>query len=83
MDIAGHHRVDESAICTKEANGWPDEVYAPSAIPFSDNYPMPKEMTLKNIEYVKAKFVECVERCKQIGCELDQRPCRPMSGHRC
>ncbi|KAG8887210.1 hypothetical protein FRB98_000372 [Tulasnella sp. 332] len=67
VDIAGHHRVNANSVCSKEENGWPDEVYGPSAIPFSDTYPMPKAMTLENIEHVKVKFVECVERCKQIG----------------
>ncbi|KAG8886450.1 hypothetical protein FRB98_001269 [Tulasnella sp. 332] len=66
-DIVGRNRVDASLICMKEEGGWPDEVYAPSAIPFSSKYPMPKAMTLKDIEYVKAKFVESVERCKQVG----------------
>ncbi|KAG9000531.1 hypothetical protein FRB94_005381 [Tulasnella sp. JGI-2019a] len=67
MDINNHHRINNNSVCSKEENGWPDNVYGPSAIKFSDNYPMPKAMTLEDIEHVKTKFVESVERCKQIG----------------
>src|SRR6476660_8817854 len=28
-----------------EEGGWPDNVWAPSAIPFSETYPQPKELT--------------------------------------
>jgi len=30
MDITGHHRVDANSVCSKEENGWPDEVYGPA-----------------------------------------------------
>lgn len=68
IDVMGHHRnKDGSAIATKEEGGWPDEVYAPSAIPFSDTYPLPKPLTLEQIDNLKVKWVEAVERCKEIG----------------
>lgn len=37
--------VSMNATATEEIGGWPNEVYAPSAIPFNDAYPNPKEMS--------------------------------------
>lgn len=42
-------------------------VQAPSAIPFSDTYPQPKEMTAAKIEELKQAFSDAVERCKKAG----------------
>ncbi|KAL0951519.1 hypothetical protein HGRIS_008204 [Hohenbuehelia grisea] len=50
-----------------EDGGWPDEVYAPSDIPFNTDHPFPKEMSEEHLQYVEDAFVAAVERCKQIG----------------
>lgn len=42
-------------------------VQAPSAIPFSETYPVPKEMTSAKIEELKQAFTDAVERCKKAG----------------
>lgn len=52
---------------TKELNGWPDNVWAPSAIPWSDSYPHPKEMTLADIEEFKSSYKAAVKRALAIG----------------
>ncbi|KAH6869432.1 hypothetical protein B0T10DRAFT_594690 [Thelonectria olida] len=59
-----------NATATKEVGGWPDEVYAPSAIPFNDMYPRPKEMTLEQIEAFKAAFVEATKRAVKAGFDV-------------
>ncbi|KAI5453560.1 hypothetical protein NCC49_005386 [Naganishia albida] len=55
------------SVASKEAGGWPDNVQAPSAIPFSPEYPVPQEMTAAKIEELKQAFKDAVERCKKAG----------------
>ena len=57
------------AVATKEVNGWPDEVYAPSAVPYSEKLPFPKEMTKDDIENMKKAFVASVKRA--VACGFD------------
>jgi 2,4-dienoyl-CoA reductase-like NADH-dependent reductase (Old Yellow Enzyme family) len=54
-------------IAEKELNGWPDDVYAPSAIPWNENHAKPKEMTLQDIQDFKAAFVASVRRALKAG----------------
>ncbi|KAF7339303.1 putative NADPH dehydrogenase C23G7.10c [Mycena sanguinolenta] len=60
-----------SWVATQEENGWPDNVYAPSAIPWSDTYPNPKAMTEEDMQYVEDAFAAAVKRCREIGCQTD------------
>jgi 2,4-dienoyl-CoA reductase-like NADH-dependent reductase (Old Yellow Enzyme family) len=55
------------AEASKELGGWPDNVLAPSAIPFSDTYPKPKEMTTADIETFKQSFVAAIKRALKAG----------------
>lgn len=57
------------AVATKAVNGWPDEVYAPSAVPYSEKLPSPKEMTMEDIESVKKSWVASVKRA--VACGFD------------
>jgi 2,4-dienoyl-CoA reductase-like NADH-dependent reductase (Old Yellow Enzyme family) len=50
-----------------ELNGWPDNVYAPSAIAFSSTFPKPKAMTKQDIEEYKSAFVASVKRALEAG----------------
>lgn len=59
-----------AATATEEVNGWPDNVYAPSAIAYSDALPNPKEMSLDDIEYVKNAFVAAAKRSLQCGFDV-------------
>jgi len=52
----------------KEEGAWP--VIAPSAIPFDGNFPVPREMSLEDIELVKRKFIEAAIRGVKAGFEL-------------
>lgn len=40
---------------------------APSAVPIADGRPVPKEMTLEDIQRVQQKFVDAALRCKKAG----------------
>jgi 2,4-dienoyl-CoA reductase-like NADH-dependent reductase (Old Yellow Enzyme family) len=48
-------------------NGWPDNVYAPSAIAFNDHHCQPKEMTIEDIENFKTAFKQAIERALDVG----------------
>ncbi|KAF7347671.1 Nadh:flavin oxidoreductase nadh oxidase [Mycena venus] len=61
---AGH---GASWVAQENENGWPNNVYAPSAIPWSETYPNPKEMTEQDMKYVEDAFVAATKRCKEIG----------------
>jgi 2,4-dienoyl-CoA reductase-like NADH-dependent reductase (Old Yellow Enzyme family) len=52
-----------------QEGGW-NEVYAPSAIPFSANYPQPIEMTKDDIRRVTACFAEAAKRAEQAGFDV-------------
>lgn len=61
--------LSKGAVATKEVNGWPDDCYAPSAVPYSEHLPFPKEMTIDDIENVKEAFVASVKRA--VACGFD------------
>lgn len=54
-------------LATKDLNGWPDDVYAPSAIQWDENHAKPREMTLDDIESLKKSFNESVKRALKAG----------------
>jgi 2,4-dienoyl-CoA reductase-like NADH-dependent reductase (Old Yellow Enzyme family) len=51
----------------EDEGGWPNKVYGPSAIPFSDKFPMPREMTEEEFKRVEDAFIAATERCKVAG----------------
>ncbi|RSL71805.1 hypothetical protein CEP54_001113 [Fusarium duplospermum] len=59
--------LDRKAVAVKEADGWPDEVVAPSAIPFSPETLVPKEMTTEDIAKFKQDWVAGVKRALVVG----------------
>ncbi|KZT30840.1 FMN-linked oxidoreductase [Neolentinus lepideus HHB14362 ss-1] len=65
-DLAGTWHAPRRAAL-KDDNGWPDEVYGPSTIPFAKGYPEPKEMSEEHLQYVEDSWIKAVERCKTIG----------------
>lgn len=59
--------LDRKAVAVKEADGWPDKVVAPSAIPFSPETLVPREMTKDDINKFKQDWVAAVKRALQVG----------------
>ncbi|KAI0324471.1 FMN-linked oxidoreductase [Cubamyces sp. BRFM 1775] len=51
----------------KDDGGWPDEVYGPSDIPFSEQFPKPKALTEEQMHGLLDAFTKATERCKEIG----------------
>lgn len=62
--------VSMNATATEEIGGWPNEVYAPSAIPFNDAYPNPKEMSKAQIQEVEEAFVAAAIRSVKAGFDV-------------
>ncbi|MEO6230783.1 MAG: NADH:flavin oxidoreductase/NADH oxidase [Ferruginibacter sp.] len=66
---ASHHRPWEGGKSLTATEGaW--ETLAPSAIPFTENEPSPKEMTKVDIEQFKTDFIAATERALQAGYQV-------------
>jgi len=59
-----------SATATEAYGGWPEDVWAPSAIPFADSYPHPKELTKEGIKAVVKAYVQATKRALQAGVDV-------------
>jgi len=54
-------------VALEDENGWPNNVYGPTGLPFAEGYPKPIPMTKEEIRRVEDAFLAAVERCKRIG----------------
>ena len=59
---------DETA--SKEVGGWPDNVWAPSAISYSETYPRPKELSKDAIKDIIQAFVNGAKRALKAGFDV-------------
>jgi len=62
--------LSSGAVAGKDLNGWPDDVLAPSAIPWNEHHAQPKEMTSQDIENFKTAFGAAVRRAVQVGFDI-------------
>jgi 2,4-dienoyl-CoA reductase-like NADH-dependent reductase (Old Yellow Enzyme family) len=62
--------LDGPHIAPKGAGGWPDNVLAPSAVPFISTDPQPKELTLEGIENIVNAFAEAAKRAVAVGFDV-------------
>lgn len=53
---------------TAPEGGW--QTLAPSALPFTDNHPLPRELTAEEIEAVVAQFVDAARRSVEAGFDV-------------
>lgn len=53
-----------------EVNGWPDDVWAPSAIPYSGSFPTPKALTSEGIQEIKKAHIEAAKRAVKAGFDV-------------
>jgi len=51
-------------------NGWPDNVYGPSAIPYNSEHAQPKAMTVADIDSLKAAWISSVKRALKAGFDV-------------
>ncbi|KAL2256290.1 hypothetical protein VTK26DRAFT_1889 [Humicola hyalothermophila] len=54
-------------VATAEDGGWPDNLWAPSPIPWDVGYPTPKEMTVADIESLVQSFADAAQRAVKAG----------------
>lgn len=59
--------LSSGAVATKDLNGWPDDVVAPSAIAWNEHHANPRELTLEEIEQFKEAFGASVKRALRAG----------------
>ncbi|PPR06784.1 hypothetical protein CVT24_011284 [Panaeolus cyanescens] len=61
---------DTPPLAGKDANGWPDNCWGPSAIPFHESYAMPKELTIEGIKNVVKAFADAAKRSVAAGFDV-------------
>ncbi|PNS21913.1 hypothetical protein CAC42_511 [Sphaceloma murrayae] len=59
--------LSSGALAGKDLNGWPDDVYGPSAIPWNKDHAQPREMTLQDISDFKDAYAAAVRRSLAAG----------------
>ena len=62
--------LSRGATAEKKAGGWPDNVWAASAIAFQDSYPNPKALTIEGIQRIKDAFVATAKRAVTAGFDV-------------
>ena len=70
VSIANTHDCSSRSDATEKVHGWPNKVYAPSAIPYNEKLAKPKEMTKGDIENFKKALVACVKRAVECGFDV-------------
>lgn len=70
--VAPWHRakVGEGHVATEALGGWPDNVWAPSDVPFADTFPRVREMTPEQIRETIEAFADSSKRAIQAGFDL-------------
>ena len=61
------HLKTHGHIATAEVGGWPDNLWAPSAIAYDEGHPTPKEMTVAQIEELIQSFADAAQRAVKAG----------------
>ncbi|TDZ23918.1 NADPH dehydrogenase afvA [Colletotrichum orbiculare MAFF 240422] len=58
------------ALAQESENGWPDDVVAPSAIPYTKGWATPRELTTEEVEGLVKKFAESAKRSIEAGFDV-------------
>lgn len=59
-----------AATAPLEDGGWPHDVWGPSALKFSEAYPMPKALTREGIKDIVLAFAAAAERAVKAGFDV-------------
>lgn len=62
--------LDWAATAPEEVGGWPDDVWAPSAVRYSDTLAMPKALTKEGIRGIVRAFGEAAQRATKAGFDV-------------
>lgn len=58
---------NHTLLAEEKDGGWPDDVWAPSAIPWDATAPKPKELTQEKIKELVKSFGDAADRCVKAG----------------
>ncbi|KAF9879139.1 NADH: flavin oxidoreductase/NADH oxidase [Colletotrichum karsti] len=58
------------ALALESEGGWPDDVVGPSAIPYSEGWAVPKELSTEEVQGLVAKFAESAKRAVEAGVDV-------------
>ncbi|KAH8201805.1 hypothetical protein TruAng_004069 [Truncatella angustata] len=62
--------LQSTGVATKEVYGWPDNVFGPTDVPFSEDTPKPRAMTLADIQELRKDFVSGAQRAIRAGFDV-------------
>lgn len=54
-------------VATERDGGWPEDVWAPSAIPYTESHVIPKELSTEGIDALVQEFADAAQRAVQAG----------------
>jgi len=66
----GCRLIKGNGMSTVEENGWPDNIVAPSAIAYDNNFTVPKELSKEQIKEVVNDFGEAARRANEAGFDI-------------
>ena len=64
---------------TEAVGGWPDNVYGPSAIPWGEGSPHPKEASVEYIKSITDAFAASAKRAVEAGVDVIEIRGFPLS----
>ncbi|TFK37108.1 hypothetical protein BDQ12DRAFT_699295 [Crucibulum laeve] len=64
--------IESQLIASKEVGGWPEDVWAPSAITYEDSYPHPKVLNTEAMRKLVKQFGERVKRVLKAGFDVSK-----------
>ncbi|KAF8155543.1 NADPH dehydrogenase [Crassisporium funariophilum] len=67
--------IEGDAVAGTDVGGWPDDVWAPSAIPWDDSYPHPKALSIEQIKEVVEAFADGARRALKAGFDVIEIHC--------
>ena len=62
--------IKTQGVIPVEQDGWPDNIWAPSAVGFDPSDPPPRELTLEGIQQVISAFVDAAKRAVTAGFDV-------------
>lgn len=62
--------ISGNLLATEAVNGWPNNVWGPSTIPFDESNAVPKELSKEGIKRVVQTFVDAAKRAVMAGIDV-------------
>ncbi|EGS18680.1 uncharacterized protein CTHT_0052870 [Thermochaetoides thermophila DSM 1495] len=65
-----HVQAGKGEVAGKEVGGWPEDLWAPSALKWDEGFPVPKEMDKEEIGKLVEAFKEAAKRAVKAGVDV-------------